>query len=74
MTQSRKQSFIEALANIAIGYSIMVAAQAVIYPAFAINIPLETNLKIGACFTVVSIARTYTIRRFFNMATKPKWR
>jgi len=64
--QSRKMSLVETLLNVAIGYGVAVLAQIVIFPLFGINIPLHDNLAIGALFTVVSIARSYMVRRLFN--------
>ncbi len=52
--------------NVAIGYGVSVAAQLAIFPAFGISIPLHSNLAIGGCFTVVSLVRSYALRRFFN--------
>lgn len=66
MSQSRKMSMVESFANVAIGYGIAVAAQLVIFPVFGINVPLQSNLLIGAFFTVVSLVRSYVLRRVFN--------
>lgn len=64
--QSRRWSFVEACINVAIGYGVALAAQLIVFPIFGINIPLASNLAIGAIFTVVSIARSYIVRRMFN--------
>lgn len=69
MRQKRLHSLIETLTNIAIGYSISIIAQILIFPLFGINIPLSSNLAIGAFFTVISIIRSYTIRRWFTKRT-----
>lgn len=61
--QPRWHSAAEAVANVAIGYAVAVAAQAVVFPAFGIHVSLGDNLAIGACFTAVSLARSYAIRR-----------
>ena len=66
MSQSRRWSMVEAIANVAVGYGIALASQIVIFPMFGVHIPLRDNLLIGACFTVVSIARSYALRRVFN--------
>jgi hypothetical protein len=66
MSQSRKMSLVEALLNVAIGYLVAVLAQIFIFPLFGIYVPLGDNLLIGLCFTVVSIVRSYLLRRFFN--------
>lgn len=64
--QSKKSSFLESCLNILIGYIIAISAQLIIFPVFGINIPLHENLLIGAFFTIVSLIRSYFIRRLFN--------
>ena len=64
--QSRLASFTESIVNIAIGYGVAVASQLAIFPLFGIHIPLSDNLAIGAWFTVISLARSYVVRRVFN--------
>lgn len=64
--QSKKHSFIEAGVNTAIGYVIATGAQVVIFPWFGIIISLKDNLLIGVIFTVISIGRSYLLRRAFN--------
>lgn len=66
MTQSRRASLIESVANIAVGYGVAVAAQVVIFPLFGMDVPLGDNLLIGGLFTIVSLVRSYCLRRLFN--------
>jgi hypothetical protein len=66
MTQSRLESLIESVVNILIGYCIALASQLILFPLFSIHISLSTNLQIGAWFTVISLIRSYTLRRWFN--------
>lgn len=66
MSQSRTASFIEALANITVGYSVALLSQLLIFPIFGIHVSLSDNLLIGAWFTVISLARSYVLRRWFN--------
>ena len=66
MTQSRLGSLLESIANIAVGYGVAVASQLLIFPLFGIHIPLSDNLLIGVWFTLISLARSYIIRRWFN--------
>lgn len=66
MNQTRLGSFIEACINVLIGYGIAVTSQVIIFPFFGIHIPLSDNLLIGLWFTVISITRSYIIRRWFN--------
>lgn len=66
MTQSRLGSLYEAIINVLIGYSIALLSQLAIFPLFGIHVPLRSNLFIGAWFTVISLVRSYAIRRWFN--------
>ena len=64
--QTKKGSLIESLLNVAVGFGIMIFAQRVIFPLFGIDVSLRQNLQIGVCFTFVSVARSYLLRRLFN--------
>ncbi len=47
MRQSRRGSLLEACANVAIGYSINLVANAAIFPLFGLHIGLMQNLELG---------------------------
>ena len=64
--QSKRHSFMEAVLNVFIGYWIAIATQMAVFPLFGIHIPLEQDLLIGLIFTVVSLVRSYALRRLFN--------
>lgn len=66
MKQSRTHSFFEACANTAIGLIISFVAQAVLFKAYGIKASTDTQLWLVFWFTMVSIARSYVLRRFFN--------
>lgn len=66
MRQSRVMSLAEAVANVAVGYGIAVATQILIFPIFGLHATLAQNLRIGAVLTVVSIARSFALRRMFE--------
>ncbi len=66
MTQTKIGSLIESLMNIAIGYFVALLSQIILFPLFDIHISLATNLWIGAWFTLISLIRSYVIRRWFN--------
>lgn len=66
MNQSRLSSFIESIINIIIGYGVALISQLMVFPMFDIHISLSANLWIGAWFTVISLVRSYIIRRWFN--------
>jgi len=59
-------SFAEALTNVAVGYGIAVATQIAVFPVFGLHASLADNLLMGAVFTVVSIVRSYSLRRLFE--------
>lgn len=66
MMQTKKQSFIESLANVAIGYLISLISLFVIFPILGISSSTGKNLIITLYFTVISISRSYILRRYFN--------
>lgn len=70
MIQSKKHSLIESMTNVAIGYSVALVSQIIIFPVFDIHILLHENMLIGAWFTAISIARSYVVRRYFTRKTE----
>jgi hypothetical protein len=70
--QTKTQSLIESGINILIGYLVALASQLVVFPWFGIHIPLTDNLLIGFWFTVISLIRSYAIRRYFNRKARAK--
>jgi len=66
MKQSRTMSLVESLTNVLVGYGIAVVTQILVFPLFGLSTTLAENMAMGAIFTVVSIARSFTLRRFFE--------
>lgn len=66
MSQSRKGSMLEALVNVAVGFGIALISQIVIFPWYGVRVPLSTDLAITGWFTIISLARSYCLRRLFN--------
>ena len=64
--QTKRHSLLESLVNISIGYLTALFSQFLIFPLFDINIPLSDNLLIGLYFTIISLIRSYLVRRYFN--------
>lgn len=64
--QTRLHSALEAVANIAAGSAIAYAAQVVIFPLYGVHFSTGEHLQIMVLFTVVSLARSYALRRVFN--------
>ncbi|MGF6862690.1 hypothetical protein ABIE69_003280, partial [Rhodobacteraceae bacterium MBR-64] len=57
---------VESVANVIVGYGVAVVTQILIFPIFGLHATLAQNLKMGAIFTVVSIARSFALRRVFD--------
>ena len=66
MSQSRALSALEAGANVVVGYGLAVLVQLALFPVFGLSVALADNLRIGAVFTLVSLARSYALRRLFD--------
>ena len=66
MSQSRAKSAVESVANVAIGYGVALVSQLLVFPLFDIHVSIGDNLVIGGYFTVISLARSYIIRRWLN--------
>ena len=66
MRQSRLMSLVESVANVIVGYGVAVVTQILIFPVFGLHTTLAQNLKMGAIFTIVSIARSFALRRVFE--------
>lgn len=66
MEQSRLGSLIESLFNLSIGYCVGLFSQILIFPLFGVHVSLSTNIWLTTWFTVISLIRSYIIRRWFN--------
>lgn len=64
--QTKTMSFIESWTNIVIGYTINFIANAIILPFFVEDFTISDNLIIGIFYTLISLVRSYCIRRWFN--------
>ncbi len=71
--QTRLASLIESLANVFVGYGVAVVSQIIVFPFFGLYTPLKENLEIGLIFTIVSIIRSFTLRRAFEFLRVHKW-
>lgn len=66
MTQTRLGSFIEAIINVIIGFGINFVANMLIFPHFGFHITPGANFLMGCIYTVISVVRSYCVRRWFN--------
>ena len=65
MSQSRRMSLVETLANTGSGMLLSWAIGLVVYPLFGFAVHAGQALALTATFTVVSVARGYAWRRAF---------
>ena len=70
MMQSKRDSLIETLTNVGIGWFISFIANMLVLPLFGYNINLTDGVLISIIFTVISIVRGYVVRRWFNSKDK----
>lgn len=66
MNQTKLGSFIEVCINILIGFSINWVANMFILPLYGFQITGGQAFSMGLFFTVISVVRSYVIRRWFN--------
>jgi len=72
--QSRTHSLYEAISNIILGYTLGVLSQMVIFPMYGIEVEVIQNIEIAGLFSLVSLVRSYFVRRVYNRWTEKLWR
>lgn len=67
MSQSIKGSVWEAMGNVAVGFGVNYGANLLILPLFGFAaLTPGKNLVIGVLYTVISLVRSFVLRRVFN--------
>ena len=64
--QSKRESMIETLTSVFVGWLIGVILNLTVLPLFDYNITVVDSLWVSLIFTAISVVRGYLIRRFFN--------
>ena len=64
--QSRAGSLIEAVANVMAGFLIALLSQQLILPLFEIHVGLAAHAGIAGFFTLLSLVRSFALRRLFD--------
>ncbi len=73
--QSRKESLVERLCDVATGFGISWILTLTVLPGlYGYEVSLSKGAEITAIFTTVSICRGYLWRRFFNRITERKYK
>lgn len=70
--QPHHHSLLESVANILIGFGIAFTVQIIVFPLYGLETDTESHLEIVGIFTVVSLCRSYLLRRLFNGITVRK--
>ena len=68
--QTKRQSLVETLTSVFVGWLIGVILNLTVLPLFDYNITVVDSLWVSLIFTTVSVIRSYVIRRFFNSKEK----
>ena len=68
--QSKKESMIETLTSVFVGWFIGVILNMLVLPLFDYDVNLTDGVLISIIFTAVSVVRSYVVRRFFNSRSK----
>ena len=64
--QKKKHTIIETCIGTALGYTVAIMTQRIVFPIFDIHVSHSENFLIAGIFTVVSLIRGYYVRRLFN--------
>ena len=70
MKQSRIDSVMESVCNVAVGLGISMLANMIFIPLITGQpLSLASNAVLGVIYTIISLVRSYAIRRLFNGRT-----
>ncbi len=67
--QTKLGSVAEAWINVFVGFGISFAANMIIFPWFGFHVHAGQAMVIGMIYTVISLVRSYVLRRIFNRLT-----
>lgn len=64
--QKKSHSITESVINVVVGFGINFTANMLIFPLFGWTINVKQNITLGLIYTLISIVRSYVLRRLFN--------
>jgi hypothetical protein len=64
--QPRHMSAVESVTNVLVGYLLALVTQAYLFPVFGLYASHSEHMAIAAVFTVISLLRSFALRRAFN--------
>ena len=68
--QTRRDSFVESLTQVTIGYLVALGIQLVVLPHYGCETSTLASAEITGIFTVASLIRGYLVRRAFSKGEK----
>ncbi len=74
MSQTKQMSFVEAITNTLVGLALAFAVNAALMHWTGVTATATQNFLIVSGHTVVSVVRSYLIRRAFNSEPWHRWR
>lgn len=66
MKQSKIMSMLESIINIVVGFGVGLVAQIIFLPMLGVTIDFHQNMLFALIMTVISIVRSFTLRRIFE--------
>lgn len=64
--QSKTMSAVEVVTGVAIGLFVSMITNVIVFPRYGFHPSLHDNVQITVIYTVISIVRSYGVRRLFN--------
>lgn len=64
--QSKLDSLLESFTNILIGFTVATISNFIVLSMFGYNVTASDSILIAIVFTIISLVRSYMIRRVFN--------
>ena len=64
--QTKTRSLIESWVNVVVGLAINILIQRIVFPVYGWDVSYSENIQLSLIFTVVSVVRSYGLRRMFN--------
>lgn len=64
--QTKTRSMVESWVNVVVGLAVNILIQRIVFPVYGWDVSYSENIQISLIFTVVSVVRSYGLRRLFN--------
>lgn len=65
-SQPRRQSALESIANVLVGFGVAILSNNIVLPLFGYQVSRTNSFYIALIFTAISLVRSYVLRRSFN--------